>query len=107
MSTPTQDAEQHASVKTYLIVAAILTVITIVEVATYYEPLKHIARPLLVSLLIILSAAKFFIVVGFYMHLKYDARIFRRFFLFPLAIAASILFALVALFWYHPMNLVQ
>lgn len=93
--------EEHASPKTYVQIAVLLTIITALEVATYYV---HIPRHILIPLLIVMSAAKFFVVVGWYMHLKYDARIFRRLFLAGLTLGAVILAALVALFAYHPMN---
>ncbi|HEY3133280.1 MAG TPA: cytochrome C oxidase subunit IV family protein, partial [Gemmatimonadaceae bacterium] len=51
-----------------------------------------------VPTLLILSALKFTIVVMFYMHLKYDHRIFRVLFTGPLLIAALTLVALMFLF---------
>jgi len=45
-----------------------------------------------------MSALKFAIVVMFYMHLKYDHKLFRVLFTGPLLIAASILVALLFLF---------
>jgi len=45
-----------------------------------------------------LSALKFVIVVMFYMHLKYDHRLFRVLFTGPLMIAALTLLALLFLF---------
>jgi cytochrome c oxidase subunit 4 len=44
-----------------------------------------------------MSAAKFIIVVMFYMHLKYDHRLFRVLFTGPLLIAALTLLALMFL----------
>ncbi len=93
--------EEHASIKTYLVIGLILTIITVVEVATYYDPLESMLGSWLVPSLIIMSAAKFFIVVGFFMHLKYDDRIFRRMFLGPLAGAFLIMLSLIFLFGYH------
>ena len=45
-----------------------------------------------------MSAVKFAIVVAFYMHLKYDHKLFRALFTGPLFIAASTLLALLFLF---------
>ena len=85
----------HASVKSYLIVAAVLGILTAVEVMIFYmEALK----PILVPLLLTLSAAKFTLVAGFFMHLKYDSKIFRGLFVGPLAVAIVILLAMLALF---------
>jgi cytochrome c oxidase subunit 4 len=44
-----------------------------------------------------MSAAKFVIVVAFYMHLKYDHRLFRALFTGPLAIAMVTLISLLFL----------
>jgi len=45
-----------------------------------------------------MSAVKFAIVVMFYMHLKYDHKLFRALFTGPLIIAATTLIALLFLF---------
>ena len=85
----------HASVKTYLFVAAVLGIITAAEVAIFYI---EALRPVLVPLLLTLSAAKFTLVVSFFMHLKYDSKIFRGLFVGPLAVAVVIILAMLALF---------
>ena len=87
--------EAHASTKTYLVIAAILTVITIVEVGVFYVPALQV---ILAPTLIILSAAKFFLVVGFYMHLSYDHNLFRAVFILPLFIATAVIIGLLFLF---------
>jgi cytochrome c oxidase subunit 4 len=86
----------HPDWGTYKWVALILTVITIVEVWVYYTPLKD--TRLFVPSLLIMSIAKFAIVVMFYMHLKYDAKIFRALFTGPLVIAIITIIALLFLF---------
>ena len=86
----------HPSWKEYKWVALILTVITIVEVWAYYIP-SFVASPIFVPALLIMSAVKFAIVVMFYMHLKYDHKLFRALFTGPLVIAIATLLALVAL----------
>lgn len=90
-------SEQHAhpKVSTYLAVFAVLTVITIVEVGVFYVPSF---RPILAPTLLILSAAKFSLVVMFYMHLKQDNRLFTWIFSLPLLIAAAVMIALLFLF---------
>jgi cytochrome c oxidase subunit 4 len=87
--------EVHASTRTYLVIAAILTVITIVEVGVFYVPALQVILP---PTLIILSAAKFVLVVGFYMHLRYDHSLFRAVFILPLAIAMAVIIGLLFLF---------
>lgn len=85
----------HPSWKEYKWVALILTIITIVEVWAYYIP-SFVASPLFVPVLLIMSAVKFAIVVMFYMHLKYDHKLFRALFTGPLIIAIATLVALLA-----------
>ena len=87
--------EAHASTKTYLVIAAVLTVITIIEVGVFYLPALHGILP---PTLLILSAAKFALVVGFYMHLKYDHNLFRAVFVLPLLIALAVIIGLLFLF---------
>src|SRR3954464_2923267 len=87
----------HPTWSTYWKVAVILTLITVGEVWAYYIP-SFVASRGFVPTLLILSAAKFAIVVMFYMHLKYDHRLFRVLFTGPLFIAALTLLALMLLF---------
>lgn len=86
----------HATVKTYLQVAIVLAIVTAIEVATLYVP--GIPNVLLVVSLLAMSALKFYLVVGFFMHLKYDSGIMRSLFVGPLIIAILIILALMALF---------
>ena len=87
----------HPSPKTYLTVFGILTAITIVEVWAYYIP-SLVASRVFIPALLIMSAAKFVIVVLFYMHLKYDHKLFRALFTGPLLIAFATILALLLLF---------
>ncbi len=85
----------HPTAGTYLIVAAVLTVITLVEVGVFYVPAF---RPVLAPVLILLSGTKFALVVMFYMHLRHDHALFRGVFLLPLVIAVAVVTALLFLF---------
>jgi cytochrome c oxidase subunit 4 len=89
-------AHEHPTWKQYKWVALILTVITILEVWAYYIP-ALVASAIFVPMLLIMSAAKFAIVVMFYMHLKYDHRLFRALFTGPLIIATATLIGLLFL----------
>lgn len=85
----------HPTPMTYFKVAMILSVITAIEVAIFYvEDLGHGIIPILV----VLSAAKFALVAMFYMHLRYDAKLFTSFFVGGLILAFTIGIALLALF---------
>ena len=86
----------HASDQTYVRVAIILAIITGVEVAIWY---LESVRAILVPALLILSLAKFLMVVGFFMHLKYDSRLFRFMFFAGLILSLSVYVAMLAMFW--------
>ena len=89
-------AGAHATVGTYVLVGLILTVITAVEVAVFYIPALS---SVMVPILLVLSGAKFVIVVMFYMHLKYDHPIFRQVFFGPLLLGAVfVIVGLIVLF---------
>lgn len=96
-SKPAEHAHAHPTGATYLKVAAILTLITVIEVWAYYIP-ALVNSPLFNPSLLIMSAAKFAIVVLFYMHLKYDHRLFKALFTGPLIVATGTIFALLFLF---------
>jgi len=87
----------HPSWKQYKWVALILTLITVWEVWAYYIP-SLVESRIFVPMLLVLSAVKFAIVVMFYMHLKYDHRLFRALFTGPLIVAVITLISLMFLF---------
>jgi cytochrome c oxidase subunit 4 len=89
--------QAHVDWGTYKWVALVLFVMTVIEVWVYYIP-AFVATPWFVPTILILGAMKFAIVVMFYMHLKYDKKLFRALFVGPLLIAVSILIALLFLF---------
>ena len=91
------DEKPHPTWKQYKWVALILTIITIVEVWVYYIP-AFVASRLFVPSLLIMSAIKFAIVVLFYMHLRYDHKLFKVLFTGPLIIAITSVIALMFLF---------
>ena len=103
--SPSHDAQGNVSAHehahpdwgTYKWVALILTLITAAEVWIYYIP-SFTATKLFVPTLLILSAIKFSIVVMFYMHLKYDAKVFRALFVGPLMMASFTIVGLLFLF---------
>jgi len=85
----------HASPGFYWVIGGILTVITAVEVAVFYVPALEAA---LVPILLVLSAAKFLLVVMFFMHLKFDSKIFSGVFLAGLILAVFMTTALIVLY---------
>ena len=84
----------HASIRTYVVVAVILTLITAMEFSAIY--IRELT-PILVPLLVVMSAAKLALVVLFFMHLRYDARPLSLIFAGSLAIALGIAIALTTL----------
>src|SRR5689334_20191896 len=75
--------------------AVILGLITAFEVGVMYVPELKMVRP---WILITLSAVKFALVAMFYMHLKFDHRLFSWFFVGGLALTASLILAFMTLF---------
>ncbi len=87
--------EAHASNRTYIGVAAILAVLTALEVAVFYIPAL---KPVLVPILLALMVVKFVLVVMFFMHLKYDRALFTGLFSGPLAVSTAVVLAMLALY---------
>ncbi len=74
----------HPSDWEYVKVALVLAAITLAEVLVYYvESLEG----LLVPILAVMSIAKFAIVVLWFMHLRFDSRLFRRLFIAGIGLA--------------------
>jgi cytochrome c oxidase subunit 4 len=85
---------EHATVGTYIRVALVLTGVTALEVGVIY--VRQLA-PIIVPLLLAMSAAKFALVVLFFMHLRYDSRLLAFLFVGPLILAAALAVALMTL----------
>jgi cytochrome c oxidase subunit IV len=90
----------HPGPRTYTLIGVVLAIITIAEVYFYTQ---EAVRPILVPILLVLSACKFVLVVGFYMHLKFDHPLLTGVFGFGLAVAGSIITALLFLFGQYPL----
>ena len=88
-------AHHTAGPRTYLVVAAFLLAITVMEVWIFYVP--ALAR-VLVPVLLILSTLKFSLVAMFYMHLRFDHAWFSYVFVGPLIIVIGLAVALLWLF---------
>src|SRR6266511_4127312 len=89
--------QAHATTGTYLRIAAILVMVTLIEVGVFYVPAF---QPVLVPTLLILSSLKFVLLVLFYMHLKFDSKFFV--FLFSGPVPAAALFTTPIVLWHIP-----
>ena len=86
-----EDAD-HPTERTYWKIFWILFVVTAVEVALYYFELPgpvHVNNGALGALAI----AKFIIVAGYFMHLKFDSKLLRRLFITGLILAVLVYMA--------------
>ena len=73
----------------------VLSIITAIEVGVFY--LEFVGWGI-IPILVLLSAAKFLLVAMYYMHLKFDDRIFSTMFVAGLVVASGVVLALMALF---------
>ena len=80
-------AERHPGPLEYIQIGTVLAVITGIEVAIYYMGISH---TLLVVALLVFSAAKFSLVVLWFMHLKFDHPLFSTMFVMGFMLAAAI-----------------
>lgn len=108
-SAHAHDAAGHAhpTWQLYAKIALTLFVLTFLEVAAYEVVHRHnpvalasLLQPILVEVLLVLSAAKFALVAMFYMHLKGDGKLLTSIFSFSLLVAAVIIVGLMIIFQY-------
>ena len=92
---PTAPDHAHPSEWEYIKVALFLAVITAAEVGVYYvEQLEDFLVPILLGFAVI----KFAMVVLWFMHLRFDSRIFRRLFAIGLLLALFVYAVVLATF---------
>jgi cytochrome c oxidase subunit 4 len=91
---PEESGPEQSRTLAYVVVAGLLAVLTAMEVWASYI---HALLPILVPLLLVLSGAKFALVVMFYMHLRYDSWAFSAIFLPALLVALMVVVVLVML----------
>ena len=82
----------HPTPKRYVQIAIVLGILTAIEIALYYT--EDIVGVFTDPILIILAVGKFIIVVGWFMHLRFENKMVNRFFTGGM-ILALILFAIV------------
>ena len=88
------DDHEHLTDNRYIVIAVILAVITAAEVAASYIDLG----PVFIPLLLFMMAIKFFVVVSYFMHLKFDNNVFKRLFYTGLFLAMFVYLAALLTF---------
>lgn len=83
----------HPGDAEYIKIGITLAVITAVEVLLFYIDIE---RNLLLGILAVLSAIKFYIVVSFFMHLRFDSKIFTTAFVTGLFLAFALFTVVLA-----------
>ena len=78
----------HPGPRQYVIVAIVLAVITGFEVALFY--VDFLPSAAVVASLLVLMVLKFALVALWFMHLRFDSKIYRRLFLAGLLLAISV-----------------
>lgn len=82
--------DSHPSTREYVQIAIFLAVLTAIEVALFYVDEAVDMRGWDGPLLVILSAIKFIVVVGWFMHLRFEKSLLTRFFSVGFAAAMSL-----------------
>ena len=94
MSAQAEHHVPHPTPKQYVQIALLLGFLTAIEVALYYVEVgfEQVGTEITAPMLIILALVKFFIVVGWYMHLRFEHPLLSKFFTGG-AILAFVLYA--------------
>jgi cytochrome c oxidase subunit 4 len=88
------EGHHGATDRQYIVIAVILALMTALEVTLSYIDVG----PIFLPALLILMAAKFLTVVSYFMHLKFDNKIFSFMFYLGLVLAVSVYCAALATF---------
>ena len=82
----THTEHEHPSDAKYGQIAILLAALTAAEVSTYFVDIG----PILIPALLVMMVVKFFYVAAWFMHLKFDSILFRRFFVAGLILATVV-----------------
>lgn len=101
----TDDAhhQHHPSDAQYWKVGLALGIITLLEVGTYFiadPPYDHELAPLLIGSLIFMMVLKFVVIGAYFMHLKFDNRLFKNVFIAGIVLAVGVYIAMLTAFEY-------
>ncbi|HVF54276.1 MAG TPA: cytochrome C oxidase subunit IV family protein [Actinomycetota bacterium] len=78
------EVHNHPEPRSYVAVAIFLAVVTAAEVGIYYVKMSD---ALLVTVLLVMAAVKFAFVASWFMHLRFDNRVFKRLFVTGIVLA--------------------
>lgn len=81
---------QHPTPAQYWKIAVVLAVLTAIEVAMFYIDREYQLGALNAAVLVVLALLKFMIVVGWYMHLRYEKSALSRLFTAGFILAAGL-----------------
>lgn len=95
--TEQEELQSHPGPRQYVIVAVVLAVVTLMEVAIYYIPA---IRDFLIPLLLFFALIKFALVALWFMHLRFDSRLFRRLFVTGIVLALSVFAVVLVIFFF-------
>jgi cytochrome c oxidase subunit 4 len=76
--SPVQEHDQHTGDGMYWKIFIVLVVLTALEVLTYF--MEEELGAALIPILIVLMVVKLFLVAAYFMHLKYDSKLFGQVF---------------------------
>ena len=85
----------HPSPKEYVRIGVILAVLTGLEVTASYS---GVTGSILIPTLFVLAFVKFALVVLWFMHLKFDSRVYSRFFVMGIAFAVTLYIVVLMMF---------
>lgn len=95
----------HPSPREYVRIGVALAIVTLLEVLTYYFSEQQglfgiaIPNPVMIPVLLILAVIKFALVGLWFMHLKFDSRLYMRLFVAGLILAITVFVVAFGLFF--------
>jgi len=93
------DQHAHPGLGFYMTIGAILIGFTFLEILGYVGETKGwYSSGVAAVIILVLSAVKFFSVVAYYMHLKFDNKLFTGIFVFPAILATLVIGGMILLF---------
>jgi cytochrome c oxidase subunit IV len=93
------DQHTHPGWRFYAVIGVILLVFTALEILGYIGETKNwYSSGAAAAIILVLSAVKFFSVVAYYMHLKFDNKLFTGIFVFPAMLATLVIGGMILLF---------